>query len=114
PLWLCGVATMPPHECVAPQEPVVVRLDSSGLSEFDAESVLASLQALARQNPGRDLLVDLSGLNYLGSTGLGLFVTLNREVKAAGGRPSLHNVTEPVYEVFALTRLTTVLDVRAA
>jgi anti-sigma B factor antagonist len=103
-----------PHESLEPQGPIVARLESQSLGESDAGAVLASLLELAGAGAGRELHLDLSGLEYVGSTGLGVFVTLNRAVKAGGGRLSLLNVRAPVYEVFALTRLTSVLDVRAA
>jgi anti-anti-sigma factor len=69
---------------------------------------------LARASAGRDLHLDLSGLEYLGSTALGAFLTLDRAVKAGGGRLTLLNARPPVYEVFALTGLTSILDVQAA
>jgi anti-anti-sigma factor len=105
---------MPPHEGAAPQEAVLVRLESSGLGEFDAESALGSLLELASLNAGRDLWVDLSKLNYIGSTALGLFVRLDSEVRSAGGRLRLLNAAPTVYEAFELTRLTDVLEVRHA
>jgi anti-sigma B factor antagonist len=92
----------------------VARLESRSLGEFDAGALLPSLLDLARGGAGRDMQLDLSGLEYLGSTALGMFVTLNRAVKAGGGRLSLLNVRPPVYAVFELTRLTSILDVQAA
>ena len=103
-----------PPESLASQGPVEARLEARRLAEWDAEAALAALLGLARGSRGRELRLDLSGLEYVASTGLGVFVALNREVRASGGRLCLLNVRPPVYEVFALTRLTSVLDVRAA
>ena len=41
-------------------------------------------------------------------------MALNRKVKAAGGRLSVVNVRPLVFEVFAVTRLTALLDVSPA
>ena len=45
---------------------------------------------------------------------LGKFVALHKRVRAGGGRLALVNVVDTVYEVFAVTRLNQVLDVRPA
>ena len=103
-----------PPESLASQGPVEARLNARRLAEWDGGPVLAALMELARTSRGRELRLDLSALEYVASTGLGVFVALNREVRASGGRLSLLNVRAPVYEVFALTRLTSVLDVHAA
>ena len=96
------------------QEPVEARLEARRLNEWDAAPAFGPLLEMARGSAGREMRLDLSGLQYVCSAGVGLFVTLNREVKARGGRLSLINVPAPVYEVFAVTRLTDVLDVRPA
>jgi anti-sigma B factor antagonist len=57
------------------------------------------------------LLLDLSGIRYVSSTGLGLLVGLNHRIRAAGGRLLLGNVGPAVREVLAVTRLDTVLEV---
>lgn len=103
-----------------PQDPIMpasgdsglVSLDVSHLGESEIEQVRTQLLEAAAGLQGQDLHVDLGRLEYLSSSGLGLFLGLHREVRAAGGRLSLHNVRGVVYEVFAVTRLTTVLDVR--
>ena len=69
-------------------------------------------QALRFQAGWPELHLDLGRLEYLTSTGLALFVTLHQRVRAAGARLSLHNVREPVYDLFAITHLTTILDIR--
>ena len=104
---------MLPHENHAPAGPLQARLESPSLGEWDAESALPPLIELARSCSGRDLHLDLSGVGYLGSAALGALVSLHRQVKAGGGRLSLLNVPGPVYEVFALTKLNTLIDVRA-
>lgn len=89
------------------------RLKLSSLGEWEVASARKPLFELAARHSGVGLALDLGGLGYLSSAGLGLFLTLNKKVKATGGRLSLHNVSEQVYELFAVTRLTSVLDVRA-
>jgi anti-sigma B factor antagonist len=59
-----------------------------------------------------DLVVDLQDVRYLTSTALGKLVALHKRVKAAGGRLTLMGVGDHVYEVFRVTRLHEILDVR--
>jgi anti-anti-sigma regulatory factor len=56
--------------------------------------------------------VDLSAVEYPTAACLGQLVALNRWLRASGGRLVVDRVGERAYEVFALTRLTEVLDVR--
>jgi anti-anti-sigma factor len=94
------------------QDTGLVALGLETLGGPDVEPARVWLMGLAATRRGQDLRLDLSRLGYLTSEGLGLLVAVNREVRAAGGRLTLCNVSGPVYEVFAVTRLTTVLDVR--
>ena len=81
------------------------------LEESDVERVRTHLFEVAAGRPGQDFLLDLGSLEYLTSTGLGLFVALHKRVLAGGGRLRLLNVRESVYELFSVTRLTGLLDV---
>jgi anti-anti-sigma factor len=103
-----------PSDCT-PLEVVsgdVSRLNVQSLDELEIDHARQLLFDLAQTRHGQDVRLDLGPVEYLTSTGLGLFLSLHKRVKAAGGRLSLLNVREPVYELFSLTRLTDVLDVR--
>lgn len=54
-------------------------------------------------------LVDLSGLEYLDSTGLGALMQLHRRVKGVGGATHLFDAPPPVGEVFGITHLDRVI-----
>jgi hypothetical protein len=56
--------------------------------------------------------VGLSGVEYPTAACLGRLVALNSWVRASGGRLVVDRVSEMAYEVFAVARLTPVLDVR--
>jgi anti-anti-sigma factor len=58
------------------------------------------------------LWLDLARVRFLTSTVLGQLVGLHRRVRAAGGELTLLNVAGDVYEVFVVTRLHQLLDVR--
>jgi anti-anti-sigma factor len=93
-----------------PGEPT--RLNIRTLDEDEIENIRQPLFDWAASRQGQDVRLDLSTVDYLTSTGLALFLTLHNSVRQSGGRLSLHNVHERVHELFTLTRLTGVLDIR--
>ncbi|MEU6739156.1 STAS domain-containing protein [Streptosporangium sandarakinum] len=58
-----------------------------------------------------DLIVDLSGLEMIDATGLGVLVGTHRRAAAAGRRLILRRVPPRVMRVLAVTRLNRVLTV---
>lgn len=60
---------------------------------------------LARDANG-DLLVDLSNVGYMDSSGVGTMVFVKREVERDGGRVVLINLQPRVRSVFEITHLT--------
>jgi anti-sigma B factor antagonist len=56
-------------------------------------------------------LVDLGGLDYIDSTGLGSLLHLYREAKAKGGALRLYNPPPAVQDIFDVTHLNKVLEV---
>src|SRR5262245_56899490 len=105
-----------PSDCLllenTPEDLAVAQLNVTRLGEWEAEQIRGRLFELAARRRGQDLHLDLARLEYLSSGGLALLLGLHRQVKASGGRLSLLNVGDPVHEVFALSRLTTLLDIR--
>ncbi len=57
--------------------------------------------------------LDLAGVKLPTADGLGALVILNKELRARGGALVLFNVAAAVHEVFVLTQLVKVLEVRA-
>lgn len=71
------------------------RVEFSLSGELDlesAEGLEERLRSLAGQTPG-NVVVDLSGLTFLGSSGLRALLTVKEELDATGRRLVLRNVT---------------------
>jgi anti-sigma B factor antagonist len=82
---------------------------------LDEEAVrLLSEQFLAlADGPVQDkLFLDCGNVAYLSSLMLGTLIRLHRKLHEAGRRLTLGNLRPEVYEVFDVTRLTALLDVR--
>jgi anti-sigma B factor antagonist len=61
-----------------------------------------------------DVVLDLAGLDFLGTVGLELFLRADDQLRAAGGRLILNRPRRVVRRVLALTELDTVLTIRPA
>jgi anti-sigma B factor antagonist len=92
----------------------VVRLTDTDLEEGNVHAVAEELSVLAAGRPVPRLELDLAEVRFLSSTALGRFVGLHTRLRAAGGRLVLANVSRLAYELFAVSRLDQVLDVRRA
>jgi anti-anti-sigma factor len=78
----------------------------------DVENVIArELQGRTDGTGACHLLLDFTNVEYITSVELGTLVRLHKEVKARGGRLTLFNLSEVVYEVFTTTRLQTLIGI---
>jgi anti-anti-sigma factor len=82
------------------------------LSEDHAEDLGEELARLVGGAARPRLRLDLARVRFLTSTVLAKLVGLHKRVRAAGGDLVLLNVAGVVYEVFEVTRLHQILDVR--
>lgn len=88
-----------------PTSPSDNAIASPVLREEDVRGMLAEAS-------GRHLLLDLAGVECVTAGGLGELVALHNRLRDSGGRLVLVNVGERAFEVFAVTGLTGLLDVR--
>jgi anti-anti-sigma factor len=79
---------------------------------LDAESIQPVLESVCRPATRPDqwkLDLDCGNVTLVTGSGLGRLVALHKRL---GGRLTISNVNEKIYEVFETTRLTRLLDVR--
>lgn len=55
--------------------------------------------------------IDLSGVNYMDSTGLGVFVGIFKQLRAHNGEMKLTGMTERLQRLFDITGLADVMDI---
>jgi anti-sigma B factor antagonist len=72
---------------------------------------LRNLIAGAVEVPGARLLVDLTDVTLIDSSGIGIFVTAHRQADAAGAQFALANPVGPVGRVFEMTRTNKLLRI---
>jgi anti-sigma B factor antagonist len=74
----------------------------------------AELRELVRNLAGegkKKILLNLSGVNYIDSSGLGELVTAFTSVRKQGGELKLLNLTKRVHDLLQITKLYTVFEI---
>jgi anti-anti-sigma factor len=103
-----------PFHVVEEEGRAVVRFpENTALSGANAEELAQGLAALTAGRDRPHLVVDLGSVTMLTSVILAKFIALNGRVRAAGGRLTLFNPSPTIHQVFKVTRLDTILDVKA-
>ncbi len=68
-------------------------------------------QLVEKDHRGK-LLLNFSAVEFLSSAALGKLITLDKKVKAHGGILKLSNIRPEIYEVFAITKLNRLFDIK--
>jgi anti-sigma B factor antagonist len=89
----------------------VLIVDCAGRIVFGEESAMLrdTIRTLLTEN--KYIVLNLSGVNYIDSGGLGTLVSLYTTAKNAGGGVKLANLTQRVDDLLQVTKLVTVFDV---
>ena len=82
-------------------------LDEAGILELGAE-----LFGLVEQENRKSLLLNFAGVEFLSSAALGKLITLDRKVKSNKGRMKMSNIRPEILEVFQITKLNKIFDIR--
>ena len=69
----------------------------------------AFLDALADPGP-----IDMSGLEYISSAGLGVLLRTHKRLMASGGKLRLHNVGNHIYDIFKYSGFDQLFEVERA
>src|SRR5947209_20327065 len=90
----------------------VVRFTQKNITDLNPQVVGQQLLDLVDQVGQHWVFFDFENVDYLASIGLGKLVALQKQIQARGGRLTVINVRDSIYQVFEVTRLVNVLDVR--
>ena len=91
---------------------VVRFVDRKILDETNIQELGQELFNLVEQEHCKKLLLNFSAVEFLSSAALGKLITLEKKTKAAGGQLKLSNIRPEIYEVFAITKLNKLFDIR--
>ena len=94
-------------------EVAVVRFrDQKILDDLNIQELGQELFGLVEGENRSKLLLNFSGVDFLSSSALGKLITLDKKVKAAGGMLKLCRIRPEIYEVFAITKLNRLFDIK--
>ena len=91
----------------------VVRFrDRKILDEASIQEMGQELFDLIEEEKKEKLLLNFSAVDFLSSAALGKLITLDKKVKAHGGRLKLSNIRPEIFQVFAITRLNRLFEIK--
>jgi anti-sigma B factor antagonist len=91
----------------------VVRFaDRKIIAEAEIQELGVELFALVERDNRRSILLNFENVDFLSSAALGKLITLDRKMKSVQGRLKMSNVRPEVMEVFQVTKLNKVFDIR--
>src|SRR5262245_49717692 len=94
-------------------EVTVVRfVDRKILDEANIQELGVEMFKLVEQDHRKNLLLNFFNVEFLSSAALGKLITLDKKVKANGGRLKLSNIRPEIYEVVAMTKLNKLFDIK--
>ncbi len=70
------------------------------------------LVQLVEEEGRKKLLLNFSAVGFMSSAALGKLITLNKKAKAKGGVVKMCNIRPDIHEVFAITRLDRLFDIK--
>jgi anti-sigma B factor antagonist len=91
---------------------VVRFVDRKILDEANIQELGQELFQLIEDENHKSLLLNFSSVEFLSSAALGKLITLDKRVKAHGGKLKLSNIRPEIYEVFAITKLNKLFDIK--
>lgn len=91
----------------------VVRFnDRKILDEASIQEIGAELFKVVEEHKGGRILLNFAKVDFLSSAALGKLITLDKKVKAVAGKLKLSNIRPEIYEVFQITKLNKLFDIK--
>ncbi len=87
-------------------------VDKKILDEGNIQIIGNQLFGLVEEDGRMKIVLDFTNVEYLSSAALGKLITLDKKVKKARGKLRLCSIRPEIYEVFAITKLNKLFDIR--
>lgn len=88
---------------------VVITLKGNVMGGPDTQEFHDLLHKFLEDNK-KNIIVDLGGVKFMNSTGLGMLISGYTSVKNSGGSLKLANATEKINSLLVITKLITIFD----
>jgi anti-sigma B factor antagonist len=86
--------------------------DQKIIEDLKIQELGQELTQLVEVEKRKKLVLNFASVDFLSSAALGKLITLDKKVKSQGGKLKLCNIRPEIYEVFAITRLNRLFDIR--
>lgn len=94
---------------------IVVELqDRRILDEMSIMQLGEQLSALVAKVDTPKLVMDFVNVGHMSSSALGVLITVHKRVREKGGHLCLCNIRREIMEIFEITRLSEIFDVRCS
>lgn len=87
-------------------------VDKKILDENNIQMIGTQLFGLVEEDGRKKIVLDFSNVEYLSSAALGKLITMEKKVKSAGGKLRLCSIRPEILEVFVITRLNKLFDIK--
>lgn len=87
--------------------------DRKILDELVINEIMTELVAVVDSVDRIKMLLDFEKVDHLSSAALGMLITLNKRVGEANGQLRLAKISPQIFEVFKITRLDKLFDIRS-
>ncbi len=87
--------------------------DHKIVEDLNIQELGQELFQLVEKDLHKKILLNFSSVEFLSSAALGKLITLDKKMKAAGGVLKLSNIKPEIYEVFAITKLNRLFDIKS-
>ncbi|MBT2759611.1 anti-sigma factor antagonist [Mesobacillus foraminis] len=95
------------------EKDTAIELTVSGeIDAYTAPKLRETLFPLSEEN-GVNMVVDLSGVSYMDSTGLGVFVGVFKNVRANDGQFKIVGLSERLQRLFEITGLADIININS-
>ena len=91
---------------------VVRFVDQKILDEAKIQQLGKELFDLVEVDGRNKILLNFTSVEFLSSAALGKLITLDKKIKGQGGALKLSNIRPEIYEVFAITKLNKLFDIK--
>ncbi|MEX0714805.1 MAG: STAS domain-containing protein [Pirellulales bacterium] len=91
---------------------VVRFVDRKILDEASIQELGNELFQLVEEEKREKILLNFTKVDFLSSAALGKLITMDKKVKAHSGKLKLSNIRPEIYEVFAITKLNKLFDIK--
>ena len=91
---------------------IIIHLQLDRLDETNIDAVRKSVEDAANEAPQLTVILDMAKIGFLASLSLGEFVGLLQQFKDRGQRLGLANLQPSIRQVFAVTRLDKMFEIR--